>query len=276
MYSTDGSLLRINIDTRQPAPDILPLDGLPERGGYSGILLQNDEFGNRRLFLAGPKAIYQVDLEGQEVARVRRGVYTDLAGCNLFRKAAPEEAAGSPRPGPWRGRVLDAVTLQPLPAAQLRLRAISRPRRYGFATLGRGRVPVSGPRPSQRYAAQLRLPGYLPTDTSFTAAAGPYAQDVLLRPLGVGATLELENVQFSQGQGELLTSSFPALDTLAALLIASPGLTIELRGHTDNVGDPAEERGTEPAPRGGRKSLPRPARRGRRPHQRHRAGWDRA
>ncbi|OWP61377.1 hypothetical protein CDA63_19760 [Hymenobacter amundsenii] len=237
VYSTDGSLLRINIDTGLPAPDILPLDGLPERGGYSGILLQNDEFGNRRLFLAGPKAIYQVDLEGREVARIHRGVYTDLAGCNLFRKVATEEGPAASVRALWRGRVLDAVTLRPLPAAQLRLRS----------TLARAdtalRLSAGGEfwfpaQAAQRYAAQLRLPGYLPTDTTFTAAAGPYAQDVLLRPLGVGATLELENVQFSQGQSELLTSSFPALDTLAALLTTSPGLTIELRGHTDNVGDP--------------------------------------
>ncbi|SDX45077.1 OmpA family protein [Hymenobacter psychrophilus] len=240
VYSTDGSLLRINIDSRQPAPDIQPLDGLPERGGYSGILLQNDEFGNRRLFLAGPKAIYQVDLETKVVARIRRGVYTDLAGCNLFRKAASdEEPAPALVRAPWRGRVLDAVTLQPLPRAGLRLRPVTVSARADTAlTLTAGGAFVFPARPGNLYAAQLRLPGYVPLDTTFAAAAGPYAQDVLLRPLGVGATLELENVQFSRGQGELLATSFPALDTLATLLTGSPGLTIELRGHTDNVGDP--------------------------------------
>ncbi|MFD2783928.1 OmpA family protein [Hymenobacter rubripertinctus] len=236
VYSTDGSLLRIHLDTRQPAPDILPLDGLPERGGYSGILLQNDELGNRRLFLAGPKAIYQVDLEGHEVAKVRRGVYTDLAGCNLFRQPPPPEAAPlPPAVVPWRGRVLDAATLRPLPRAQLRLRPTTARTDTTFAAGTGFRFPA---RPSQAYALQLRLPGYLALDTVLLAAADPYAHDILLRPLAVGATLELENVQFARGQGELLTSSFPALDSLAALLAQSPGLTIELRGHTDNVGDP--------------------------------------
>ena len=239
VYSTDGSLLRINVDSRQPAPDIQPLDGLPERGGYSGILLQNDEFGNRRLFLAGPKAIYQIDMDSKVVARIRRGVYTDLAGCNLFRKTADEPLSPAPVRAPWRGRVLDAVTLQPLPRAGLRLRPVTVSARADTAlALTAGGVFSFPARPNSLYAAQLRLPGYVPLDTTFAAAAGPYAQDVLLRPLGVGATLELENVQFARGQGELLTTSFPALDTLAALLTSSPGLTIELRGHTDNVGDP--------------------------------------
>ena len=239
VYSTDGSLLRINLDTRQPAPDIKPLDGLPERGGYSGILLQNDELGNRRLFLAGPKAIYQVDLEGQEVAKVRRGVYTDLAGCNLFRQLPPEEAAPlPPTVAPWRGRILDAATLRPLPRTQLRLRPTTAARTdTSFAANDGFRFPG---RANQAYALQLRLPGYLALDTVLLAAADPYAHDILLRPLTVGSTLELENVQFARGQGELLTSSFPALDSLVVLLTQSPGLTIELRGHTDNVGDPAK------------------------------------
>ncbi|MBT9394637.1 OmpA family protein [Hymenobacter sp. NST-14] len=237
VYSTDGSLLRIHLDTRQPAPDILPLDGLPERGGYSGILLQNDELGNRRLFLAGPKAIYQVDLDGQKVAKVRRGVYTDLAGCNLFRQLPPEEAPPlAPALAPWRGRILDATTLRPLPRTQLRLRpsAAARPD-TSFAATDGFRFPA---RTGQAYALQLRLPGYVALDTVLPAAAEPYAHDILLRPLTVGATLELENVQFARGQGELLTSSFPALDSLVSLLTQSPGLIIELRGHTDNVGDP--------------------------------------
>ena len=36
----------------------------------------------------------------------------------------------------------------------------------------------------------------------------------------------------------LLPASFAALDPLVGLLIDNPGLTIELRGHTDNVGPP--------------------------------------
>ena len=239
VYSTDGSLLRINLDTQQPAPDLLPLDGLPERGGYSGILLQLDEAGRPRLFLAGPTALYRVNLETQKVTRVRRSVYTDLAGCNIFRAPAPLAAPVpvTPTAAPWRGRVLDAVTLQPLTRARLHLRGLATTTDTSL-TLRAGGAFRFVARPNYAYAVRLQLPGYLPTDTTLVAAPGPYAQDVLLRPLAVGTTLRLDNVQFAQAEAVLLPASLPALNALLALLNQTPGLTIELRGHTDNVGDP--------------------------------------
>jgi len=45
-------------------------------------------------------------------------------------------------------------------------------------------------------------------------------------------------VQFEQGKAALLPSSFAALTKLVNLLVDNPGLSIELRGHTDNVGPP--------------------------------------
>ena len=244
VYSTDGSLLRINLNTRRPAPDLLPLDGLPERGGYSGILLQLDAAGNRRLLLAGPKALYRVDLATQKVTRIRQGVYTDLAGCNLFRMApapapvaaAPSSVPVAPKVAPWRGRVLDAATLQPLTRTRLRLRGPAPvDTTLLLAAGGAFRFPA---RPNYAYTAQLQLSGYLPIDSLFVASPGPYAQDIVLRPLAVGTTIRLENVQFAQAQAELLPASYAPLNDLLALLTQTPLLTIELRGHTDNVGDP--------------------------------------
>ncbi|MFC7666818.1 hypothetical protein ACFQT0_04835 [Hymenobacter humi] len=122
VYSTDGSLLKVTLPTQRPNPDLMPLSGLPERGGYSDLLMQNDEAGRRRLYLAGPKAVYKVDLARRRATRVRKGTYTDLAGCNLFR-IVPRPAPAPPPPATasWRGRVLNADTYQPLPQAQLRL-----------------------------------------------------------------------------------------------------------------------------------------------------------
>ena len=65
-------------------------------------------------------------------------------------------------------------------------------------------------------------------------------RDVLLRPLAVGETLPLAQVQFEQSKAVLLPTSYPALGRLVRLLVDNPGLHIELRGHTDNVG-PAEK-----------------------------------
>jgi outer membrane protein OmpA-like peptidoglycan-associated protein len=63
-------------------------------------------------------------------------------------------------------------------------------------------------------------------------------RDILLQPLSVGTTVALDNVQFEQGQAVLLPASFPALNKLVGLLTDNPAMTIELRGHTDNVGPP--------------------------------------
>jgi outer membrane protein OmpA-like peptidoglycan-associated protein len=236
VYSTDATLLKIDLKTRRAFPDLLPIEGLPRRGGYSDLLMQNDPQGRRRLYLAGPKSLYTVDLAKHRATLVRRGTYTDLAGCNLFRVV--------PRPVPvpppaatatWRGRVLDARTLKPLPQAQLR-----------FGPAGDDRLVHLSPQGTFAYSAptgragvaRAQLAGYLAADSSWTAEPGPLVRDILLRPFAVGATQQLNNVQFEQGKAVLLPSSFPALDQLNTLLTDNPRLTIELRGHTDNVGPP--------------------------------------
>lgn len=235
IFSTDGSLLRISLVTRQPGPALTTLTGLPRKGGYSDLLFQKDAAGRRRLYLAGAKALYEVDLERREARYVRKGIYTDLAGCNLFRTGPPPRMVASAAKSTWRGRVLDAVTRAPLPQAQLRLRAgatdttLQLTPQGGFAFVGA---------PGQGYAARVQLPGYLTTDSTYQLRTGTTTRDLLLQPLTVGTTLRLRNVQFEQSKTRLLRTSYPALDQLLAILKENPTLTIELRGHTDNVGEP--------------------------------------
>ncbi|HEX8428002.1 OmpA family protein [Hymenobacter sp.] len=244
VYSTDGSVLRVDLTTRKPAPEITKLAGLPERGGYSDLLLQLNEEGRRTLYLAGPKALYRVDMEQGQAYRVRRGVYTDLAGCNLFRVVPPPQAPKTPGAPPtataattWQGRVLDAVTFQPLPQAQLRLNGGGAETKVPLTPEGTFAVPVS---PDRAYRAHAQLVSYLPTDSIYTTLTGPYVQDILLQPLTVGTTLRLKNVQFDQGTTRMLAASYATLDQLLTVLKEDPSLLIEIRGHTDNVG-PAEK-----------------------------------
>ena len=239
VYSTDGALLKVDLATRQPAPEALALTGLPARGGYSDLLLQNDAAGRRRLYLAGPHALYQVDLARRRATRVRAGTYTDLAGCNLFRVVASAPVA-PPRPpavATWRGRVLDAATARPLPEAQLRLEVAD----SGTAVLlGLQGAFTHATAPGRTYEYHAQHPGYFPADSTWQATPGLLVRDILLRPLAVGSTQQLANVQFEQGRAVLLPASFRALDRFVALLIDNPGLRIELRGHTDNVGPPGK------------------------------------
>jgi OmpA-OmpF porin, OOP family len=62
-----------------------------------------------------------------------------------------------------------------------------------------------------------------------------------LRPIEVvkiekDALVRLNNIFFDFNKFELKPESFPELDRLVEILINKPGLTIEVEGHTDNVG----------------------------------------
>lgn len=52
-----------------------------------------------------------------------------------------------------------------------------------------------------------------------------------------GKKITLENIYFDQSSPVLRTESFVQLDELATVLKDNPDLKIEVRGHTDNVGD---------------------------------------
>ncbi|MDD2198390.1 MAG: OmpA family protein [Bacteroidales bacterium] len=53
---------------------------------------------------------------------------------------------------------------------------------------------------------------------------------------GIGDSFRLNRIFFEFNSSELLAASFSELDTLANIMISSPKLRIEIRGHTDNIG----------------------------------------
>ncbi len=61
-------------------------------------------------------------------------------------------------------------------------------------------------------------------------------RDLVLTPLKVGETVQLNNIFFVQSKAEMLPESEPELERLLALLNDNPSLEIELGGHTDNRG----------------------------------------
>ncbi|HNQ67187.1 MAG TPA: OmpA family protein [Bacteroidales bacterium] len=54
--------------------------------------------------------------------------------------------------------------------------------------------------------------------------------------VGVGSKFNLNRIFFEFNSSELITTSFRELDELSEILISKPGLRIEIRGHTDNIG----------------------------------------
>lgn len=61
--------------------------------------------------------------------------------------------------------------------------------------------------------------------------------DSVFRDLAVNTAIRLDNVYFDQSSYVLRPESYPQLDKLARTLRSTPGLSIEIAGHTDNVGD---------------------------------------
>ncbi|RFS13902.1 OmpA family protein [Emticicia sp. C21] len=62
--------------------------------------------------------------------------------------------------------------------------------------------------------------------------------DDYFKGIAIGTPVKLENVYFDQSQPVIKPQSFPELDRLVSLLKRYPKMSIEIVGHTDNVGDP--------------------------------------
>ena len=64
-------------------------------------------------------------------------------------------------------------------------------------------------------------------------------RDLQMVPIEIGATVKLNNVFFEPGSANLRPESNPELFNLISFLKDNPGISIELDGHTDNLGDEA-------------------------------------
>ncbi len=98
--------------------------------------------------------------------------------------------------------------------------------------------------PSRKsYSFEVTSPGYLflqqsvaPTDNS---ELKPYEFDVYLDRLAVGSVVSLHNIQFEFNSAELTADSRAGIVMLADFLEQNPDISVELAGHTDNVGGDA-------------------------------------
>ncbi len=63
-------------------------------------------------------------------------------------------------------------------------------------------------------------------------------RDFKMKKNSLAKKLVMNNILFGRGHTELNTSSFLEIDKLYAMMIADTAMCIEIRGHTDNQGDP--------------------------------------
>lgn len=61
-------------------------------------------------------------------------------------------------------------------------------------------------------------------------------QDLTLVPIKTGETIVMNNIFFETDKSELKEESFPELDRIASFLEDNTSITVEISGHTDNVG----------------------------------------
>ncbi|HTE09895.1 MAG TPA: OmpA family protein, partial [Chitinophagaceae bacterium] len=94
------------------------------------------------------------------------------------------------------------------------------------------------------YAFNVNRKGYLFFSENFPLSQklpdSTYNIDIPLQPLEANATVILKNIFFDVNKFELKTESQVELDNVVALLKDNPTLRIQINGHTDNAGKPAD------------------------------------
>lgn len=141
------------------------------------------------------------------------------------------------------GRVLDASTKKPI-ATNVSYESLTKGKSVGIArsepTNGSYKIVLPA---GDLYGFRAEAPGYYPVsdqlDTRKLAEYAELTRDLFLVPIRKNETIVLNNLFFDFGKTDLRQESFAELDRLAQFLVESPSITIELSGHTDNVGTDA-------------------------------------
>lgn len=143
-----------------------------------------------------------------------------------------------------RGNIYDAITKKSL-QAEIQLIDLADGSIYRTIETGKaGNYFVVLPS-SRDFALQIKKDKYLFYSSNFSLKSGTtegreFEKDVYLQPIKVNATLALNNVFFNTNSYDLLPSSFTELDELVNLLKTNETVTIEIGGHTDDVGSEAD------------------------------------
>jgi outer membrane protein OmpA-like peptidoglycan-associated protein len=94
------------------------------------------------------------------------------------------------------------------------------------------------------YAFNVNRKGYLFYSENFMLGSGSpdsvYHIDIPLQPIEANASIVLKNIFFDINQYELKPESQVELDEVVRLLRENPQVSIQISGHTDNVGRPAD------------------------------------
>jgi outer membrane protein OmpA-like peptidoglycan-associated protein len=142
-----------------------------------------------------------------------------------------------------KGKVFDAKTKQGLPSA-VELKFLTTGLRSSkVQTDEDGNYLVTLP-VGHNYAFNVNRKGYLIYSENFSLAANTkdsvFEADIPLQPIEANANVVLKNVFFDSKKFDLKKESEAELDNLVDLLKENNTMVIQINGHTDNVGKPAD------------------------------------
>ena len=142
-----------------------------------------------------------------------------------------------------KGKVFDAKTRKGLPSAVELTDLSTHEVLSKVQTDETGSYLVTLPI-GKNYAFNVNRKGYLFYSENFPLSDhvpdSTYNIDIPLEPLLANATVILKNIFFDVNRYELKPESSTELDNIVELLKENPTLKIQISGHTDNVGKPAD------------------------------------
>jgi len=153
----------------------------------------------------------------------------------------PQDSAIAPKPVViLQGQVTDANTHKPL-AAEVYVDDLTadQPAFSVYSDSLTGNYALAAER-GHRFGIQAIARGHLPNSERFTVPAGELFDqtklDLALEPITLGASMEFKNVYFDFDKADLLPESKLELDRVVQFLKVSRNITLEIGGHTDDVG----------------------------------------
>lgn len=189
----------------------------------------NDQTDQYSLFVTvdGKEAYFASEAEG------------GYGGLDIYRFAL--HAMVQPKPVAYlKGKVYDAVTLQPL-EADVQLLDLEKGdlvvETYSDGVTGEFLVPLQT---DKDYAVNASKKGYLFYSDHLPlkdySSIHPYVIDVPLQPIRKGAKVILKNIFFDFDKYDLKDESIVELKKLISFMEDNPNIKIEISGHTDNKG----------------------------------------
>ena len=142
-----------------------------------------------------------------------------------------------------KGKVFDKKTMKGLPSVVELIDLASKEIMTKSETDADGNYLVTLPI-GYDYAFNVNHPGYLFYSDNFLLTKkvpdSTYEKNIALQPIEVNASIVLNNIFFPTNKFDLDPKSQIELDRLVQLLKDNPTVKIEISGHTDNVGKPAD------------------------------------